>query len=257
MNSHIQKVIELPVELTDYEFHPTKFRVGATGYYFLDDVNRQIAFLSNNGNIIFAGGYGIENDAFIDPIDILTFKLRIFILDKSENKLIDFDHKLNYLHTHEFDPIYPEFSGIDDWGNIFLLSEQEQKIFKTNILTQNLEEFIDLSLWNNVYDCITDIHIAVDGSIGILANCNESALVFNRLGRLENEFLIENTNSNFIIKLLNEWFIINNEQQILSIRNNEKVNLQTKGTVLDVDQKDGSLYILSSDKIWIVDVSME
>ena len=257
MNIYLQKVIDLPVSITDDEFHPTNFCVSTTGYYFLDSVSRQVAFLSNDNDIIFAGGYGIDNDAFIDPIEILNSKLRAWIIDRTENKLIEFDHKLNYLRTIEFDQIYPEFSGIDDWGNILLQSEQEQKILKANPPIQNFDDFIDLSMWNDVNNCVKDVHVASDGSIGILSACNKSINVFNRLGKLQNKFLIENTDGKFLINLSNEWFVINNEGQITSIILSEKVNLPIEQPILDVAQMDGSLYILLLDKIWVVDVSME
>ena len=256
INFNIIKIIDLPDNITNNEFHPTNFCVSATGFYFLDSANRQVAFLSNEGDVVFAGGYGIDDDAFIDPIEILSSKLRVWIVDRTENKLIEFDHKLNYLRSIDFDPIYPEFSGIDDWGNILLQSEQEQKILKANPPIQNFDEFIDLSMWNDVHNCIKDVHVASDGSIGIMT-CNKSVNLFNRLGKLENKFLIDNTDDRFLIKLSNEWFVINTEGQITTIRDNEKVNLPMKQTILDVAQMDNSLYILLSDKILVVDVSME
>lgn len=254
---YIAKVIELPANFTDSEFHPTKFCVNATGLYFLDNTNRQAAFLSNYGNIVFAGGYGLGNDAFIDPIEILNSKLRVWIVDRTENKLIEFDHKLNFLRTVEFEQIYPEFSGIDAWGNIMLQSDQEQMIFKANPPIQNFEDFIDLSLWQADNNCITDFHVASDGSIGILTDYNDSVHLFNRLGKLENKFHIENTDGRFLIKLSDEWFVINKEGQITSVRYNERVNLPLEQTILDVAQMGSRLYILLPDQIWVVDVSME
>jgi hypothetical protein len=254
---NIIKIIDLPVSITNNEFRPTNFCVSTTGYYILDSANRQVAFLSNDNDIVFAGGYGIDIDAFIDPIEILSSKLLVWIVDRTENKLIEFDHKLNYLRTIEFDQIYPEFSGIDDWENILLQSDQEQMILKAIPPIQDFEEFIDLSQWNDVHDCITDIHVALDGSIGILTNCSKSVHVFNRLGNLENNFKIENSNGRFLIKLADEWFVINSEGQITAVRYNEKTNYFVGQTILDVVQMDDKLYILLADKIWVVNVSME
>ena len=179
ININIIKVVELPDNITSNGFNPTIFCVNTTGFYFLDTENRQVAFLSNEGDVVFAGGYGIDDDAFIDPIDILSSKLRVWIVDRTENKLIEFDHKLNYLHITDFNQIYPENSGIDDWGNILLQSKQEQKILKANPPIQNFDEFIDLSMWNNLTNCITDFHVAYDGSIGIMTNCNNSVNIYN------------------------------------------------------------------------------
>ncbi len=257
INFNILKIIDLPVSIADNEFQSTNFSVSPTGFYILDNVNRQVAFLSNDESVIYAGGYGIDNDAFIDPIEIFSYNLRVWIVDRTENKLIEFDHKLNYLRTIEFDQIYPEFSGIDDWGNILLESKQEQMVLIAYPPIGNFENFIDLSIWNDANNCVTDFYVASDGSMGILTNCNNSINIFNRLGKLENKFPIENTNGKFLIKLLDDWFVINNEGQITSIRYNEKVNIPVEQTILDIDQMDGSLYILLVDKILVVDVAME
>ena len=257
INIDLIKIINLADININNEFQSTNLSVSPTGFYLLDSENRQVAYLSNEGSVIFAGGYGIDNDAFIDPIEILSSQLRVWIVDRTENKLIEFDHKLNYLRTTEFDQIYPEFSGVDDWGNMLLLSEQEQKIFNSTIPIENFNDFIDLSIWNDLNNCIADMYVALDGTIGILSNCNNSVQLFNRLGQLEKKIPSENTDSVFLIKLSDKWFVISTDGQITSIRYNEKVKLPTEQAILDIAQMDGKLYILFSDKIWVVDVSME
>ena len=253
----ITRIIDLPSEFSQNDFQPSKLSVSHTGLYFLDTENRQVAFSSNDGVVVFAGGYGIDNDAFIDPIEILSSKLRVIVIDRTENKLIEFDHKLNYLRTIEFDLIYPEFSGIDDWGNVLLQSEQEQKIFVGNFSLENFDEFVDLSIYKDISSCISDVHVASDGTIGFLSNCNKSVQIFNRLGNLGNKYHLENSNGISLIQIQNEWFLIDSHNQIISIRKNEKADLPIDLDILDVVELDGSLYILSSNKIWVVDVSME
>jgi len=257
INVSLHEVIDLPAKIVNNGFQPTNLSVSHTGLYFLDSVSRQVAFLSNEGVVVFAGGYGMDNDAFIDPIEILSSKLQVWIVDRTENKFIEFDYKLNYLRTIEFDNIYPEFCGIDDWGNVLLLSEQEQKILKANPPIQNFQDFIDISIWNDINACISNLHVSSDGTVGILSNCNNSVHLFNRLGKLENIFHLEKNDSKYLIKLSDSWFVINSVGQITSIQQNEKVAISIEQTILDVAQLDGSLYILVSDKIWVVDVSME
>ena len=254
---NITKIIDLPSEFSQNNFQPSKLSISHTGLYFLDTENRQVAFSSVDGVVVFAGGYGTDNDAFIDPIEILSSRLRTTVIDRTENKLIEFDHKLNYLRTIEFDQIYPEFSGIGDWGNVLLLSGQEQKVFVSNLSFENFDEFIDLSIYKNINSCISDVHVATDGTVGILSNCNKAVYIFSRLGKLQNKFPVENSEGRYLIKLLNEWYVINIHRQIASVRDNEIVDLPIACNILDVAQLDNGLYILSSEKIWVVDVSRE
>ena len=72
INININQVIDLPLELIENNFQPTNLSASATGFYFLDKENRQVAFLSSDENIIYSGGYGTDYDAFIDPVDILS-----------------------------------------------------------------------------------------------------------------------------------------------------------------------------------------
>ncbi|NHZ86286.1 MAG: hypothetical protein GWP19_10450, partial [Planctomycetia bacterium] len=92
INFNIIKIIDLPVSIADNEFQSTNFSVSPTGFYLLDNINRQVAFLSNDDSVIYAGGYGVDNDAFIDPIEIFSYNLRVWVVDRTENKLIEFDH---------------------------------------------------------------------------------------------------------------------------------------------------------------------
>ena len=254
---NVNQVIDFPFELTENGFHPTNLNVGATGFYFLDKENRQIAFLSSDEDLVFSGGYGTDYDAFIDPIEILSSKLNVWIVDRTENKVTEFDHKLNYLRTIEYDEIYPDFCGIDDWGNMLLQSELEQKIVKSNLPIENFTDFIDLSLWQEISNCILDMHVSSDGSVGLLTSCSEYVYIFNRLGNLDKRYPFKKSNGKWIIKLNNKWYIINENGQFWSIQNNESMNFSVEESILDITQLGNSLYLLFSDKIWMVDVSMD
>ncbi len=217
-NSKLKKVIEFPEQFSKANLHPTNISISPTGIYFLDSVSRQVAFLPNTGDVVLAGGYGTDNDAFIDPIEILSSKLRVWIVDRTENNLIEFDHKLNFLRSIRYDRIYPDFGGIDNWGNILLQSAQEQIIFKSTPPFKNFDEFIDLSRLNNINSCISDVHVAYDGTVGIFSNCKNSIHMFNRLGKLENKYYLKNTDGIFLIKSLENWLMVNTYGEIVSIR---------------------------------------
>ena len=254
---NIIKIIDLPLELTNNEFQPTNLSVSTTGYYFLDKVNRQIVFLSNNEDIIYSGGYGTDYDAFIDPIEILSSKLNVWVVDRTENKVTEFDHKLNYLRTIEYDEIYPDFCGIDDWGNMLLQSELEQKIVKSNLPIENFTDFIDLSLWQEINNCILDMHVSSDGSIGLLTSCSKYVYIFNRLGNLDKKYPFEKLNGKWIIKISEKWYVISENGHFWSIQDNESTKISVEGSIIDIAQLGDSLYLLFSDKIWVVDVSMD
>lgn len=250
-------VIDLPTDFFENDFHPTKFDVSTTGKYFLDIENRQITFESNDGNIIYSGGYGTDFDAFIDPIDILTSKLGIWIVDGTENKIISFDHRLNYLQTIEFDAIYPDFCGIDDWGNIYLYSEIEQKIFRISNNRSDLEEFIDLSIYDEIGNCISYLHVSEDGSSAIIDDCINTISTFNRLGRINKIYHLSENRIRFVFKSKSNWNYITNDNKIYNLNDRDSIDLTIDQKIIDVSIKNNLLYILSTDKIWVVNAIVE
>ena len=255
--NNVVQIIDIPSDFAENEFYPTKFNVNTTGIYFLDSESRQIAFVSKNEEVIYSGGYGVVNDAFIDPIDIISSKLRIFVIDRTENTILEFDHRLNYLGSKEIAPIYPEYGGIDDWGNIYLYSEQEQSILQSQISQSKFIEHIDLSLWYEINNCVKDIYFAQDGSIGILSNCSKFIYVFNRLGKLQNNFLIHDIETNNIVKIGHEWITISYNGDFINLSTGEIVDLDLEEPILDIAQSEDLFYLLFSNKIWVVDVSVE
>lgn len=247
------KTIDFPTGFKVNEFHPSKISVSNTGIYFLDTDSRRIAFLASDNKITYSGGYGIEFDAFIDPIDILTSKLGVWIIDGTQNKLISFDSRLNYLQTIEFDEIYPELCGVDDWGNILLYSRLTDKIYKINNIDAELNEFIDLSIYQDISPSITDLVVTDDGSIGLLST--KSIYIFNRLGRVGVIYNIAN-NYRYIYKSNLNWFAIDQNNKIINFKG-EDIDLQINEPILDIYQKGKQIFFLLPDKIRVVNAVVE
>ena len=247
-------LLNLKLQFHDYEVTPNKFCVNNTGIYFLDTYNRQISFLGNDNSIKYSGGYGITGDAFIDPIDILSSKLNVWIVDGTENKLIVFDHKLNYLETVEFKDIYPIASAIDDWGNILLYSELEDKIYKIENTTFELNQFIDLNIYNFSGLSPKYLHCAKDGSIGVLYE--QSLVIFNRLGQLKKSFPANN-DYHFIFKKGFGWFAIDQSNFIINLISSKKDKIAVEKTIMDIHQDDDRLYFLVEDQIYMINVDPE
>jgi len=249
-----QVSIDLPANFSEIDFTPAKLSVSNAGIYVLDIENRQIAFIANDGGVLYSGGYGIENDAFIDPIDILTSKLGVWIVDGSENNLISFDHKLNYLYTIEFDEIYPNLCGIDDWGNIYLLSSLEEKIYKIDNINPTLNEFIDLTIYSSDIENAKDIFISENGTITLLTE--KFIFNFNRLGRLFSKIEIDD-NFNFAYQIKNDLILIEDNNQLFNLNENEKTQIPVDHKILDIFIHNTKLYFLLENKIRVVNAKLE
>ncbi len=248
------ELLNLKLQFNDVEVAANKICVNNAGIYLLDTDNRQVAFFGNDNSIKYSGGYGTTGDAFIDPIDILSSKLNVWIVDGTENKLIAFDHKLNYLETIGFSDIYPSATTIDDWGNILLYSELEDKIYKIDNTTFELNQFIDLSIYNFSRLSPKYLYSAKDGSIGVVYE--QSVVIFNRLGQLEKSFPA-NSDYNFIFKKGVEWFAIDQFNFIINLISGKKDKIAIEKTIMDIHQPDNLLYLLIEDQIYTINVGLE
>lgn len=248
------KIIDISAHLSDISFNADKIKVNNTGYYLLDSDERQIMFIDNNNESHIAGGYGTTEESFIDPIEILTSKLNVYIVDGTENSIIVYDHKLNYLTSIHFEDIYPLFSGIDDWGNIYLYSGIENKIYKLIEGGSIIKDFIDLAIYNINEKTVIDFYVGGNGRIAILTD--KSITIFNRLGNVELE-LPANKKINFIFKQSNNWYGIDDYNNIINLKYNDLIQSLIDEDIIDIDYFNGRLYFLLKNQIWIVDVELE
>lgn len=247
-------VINLKPIMDEYDFQPKQLCANNTGIYLLDMDYRQILFIANDNTIKHAGGYGITDEAFIDPIDILTSKLNVWVVDATGNRLIAFDHKLNYLNTVDFNEIYPTLSTIDDWGNILLFSQLENAIYKFDNSSLKLNQFIDMSIYYNSDLSPVDIYSAENGEIGILYP--GSVLIFNRLGRSVKHVSIVGINR-FLTNIDNIWYVIDQENELVSLNDNQDQFNLSEQVVSDIYQNEEQLFILVEDKISVINVQAE
>lgn len=247
------KIVDIRTVLGDYSINVNKLEVSNTGYYLLDSEERQIVFINNENELTIAGGYGTTEDSFIDPIDILASKLKVYIVDGTENNIVVYDHKLNYLTSKSFNEIYPTLCGIDDWENIYLYSEIENKIFKWAETAYEISAFIDLSNYNINEKSVNHVFVTKSGEIAILTD--ESISVFNRLGNIITVIPVNQQFENIFKRSLYWYgFDYNN---IINLRYNEKLLTVATEKIIDLDYFNDRLYILLENEIRIVDVELE
>jgi hypothetical protein len=235
-------------------FNANKFCVNNTGCYLLDTNDRQLLFIDNDYNTKYSGGYGLAGDAFINPIDILTSNLNVYVVDGTENKIISFDHKLNYISTIVYIEIYPTICTIDDWGNILLYSQLDNKIYKVDYPSYSISEFIDLTLYAKSDLEPIEIYVASDGSIGLLYD--GSVLLFNRLGQFK-RLILTAESYNAILKIKDIWFAIDKSNSMINILDDQEYKYLPTKNIIDLFHLNNRLYLLYKDKISIIDVETD
>ncbi|MFL3027981.1 MAG: hypothetical protein ACJZ1O_06800 [Candidatus Neomarinimicrobiota bacterium] len=210
-----------PTKLEKQQFSIDKIIKGHGGWTFYIDLDsRMVASKSSVGGFYFTGGFGDSYNSFIDPIGFSISNLDFYIFDKSQNKVFRFDYSLNLINSLDLSTDFDRSSilvddfEIDNWGNYYLFSKNNNAIIRGNISGIDPLIFIDLDQQIIDKDCCEKIKINSVGDIALLYPCSKQLVIFNRLGRLKYKlkFLIDDVMTFTDIK--DSWAVFNNQGKI-------------------------------------------
>ena len=250
----------LPAALEKQQFSIDKIIKGHGGWTFYIDLDsRLIASQSSAGSFYFTGGFGDNYNSFIDPIGFRISNLDFYIFDKSQNRVFRFDYSLNLINSldlsHNFNRpnILVDDFEIDNWGNYYLLSKNNNAIFRGNFSGIDPLVFIDLDQQIIDKDCCDKIKITSNGDIALLYSCSKQLVIFNRLGRLKYKlkFLMDDPVAFTYMK--DSWALISNrgELEIInkSITKQFSIPLIDNEYLIDITNYDFKLSCLTSQRI--------
>lgn len=251
----LDKLIPFPGSFQSRNFAPDKIAVGGSGnIYLLDKSSRQIAVLTADGDVRFAGGFGNTQDAFFDPIGLSVYNLDVWVADRSENRFIVYDSRLNFIRVEEHDRFYPELMAVDPWGNIFVYSSLTHSILRKSQSGWDSLPFIDLNTQTSISDCIEDMGISSDGEIGLLDTCEHNAILFNRLGRLIFTYPVAVADARYLVPANASWLAINKQGNGQELPGGDAFQLETETEILDIGYWKDRVYVLTFRQIFVLRV---
>ena len=214
------EVFQFPSEFQAQEFSPDIITTGPGEWFFyLDSKSRMLAARSPAGNFLFAGGFGIDYDAFYDPVGLTVSNLDLFVCDRSEKRILRYDYKLNYTGSIGLDP-YQDGSGVyidkistDPWGYYYLYSADDHLIRRGNVSGIDRLPFLDLNQQTIDKVCLESMVIVPNGDIGLLFSCTGEVVIFNRLGRIKTKLMVAIPAPSKLQYVENKWIVVNAEGQ--------------------------------------------
>ena len=230
--------------------------------FYLDNKARRLAARSPAGNILFAGGFGNDYDAFIDPVGITVSNLDLIVCDRSEKRILRYDYKLNYTGSISLDP-YLDGSGVyidnistDSWGYYYLYSSDDHLIRRGNASGIDQLPFLDLNQQAIGGVCLESMVIIPNGDIGILFSCKDEVVIFNRLGRIKSKLTATISDPSKLQYVENKWIVINTEGQGQILDHLEKsefsIPIRADEKLLDCAVNNQSLICLTNLRMLVV-----
>ena len=173
------------------------------------------------------------------------------IIDQSNNQIFILDNDLNLLSIDILDlEIYPNVAAIDLWGKINLYSKRLNGIFlyEKDIESRALINFDQIPKFGN---CVLDIEISTNGSIGVL-DCDGEVYIFNMFGKFQYSYSLSIKNPRFILPYKENWLVFQENGIGLNINNRTNVYLpETKLKLRDITIRENKIAALYDSYILV------
>lgn len=134
----------------------SSFSINPIGYFYVADaVTNEIHKLDLQGKEVkYIGGYGWDQSAFDDPVDVFSTTLNVYVSDRNNHRIQIFDKDLNFIaavqargdqsqntnnsntNTDSDGNItfgYPTCSAVSAQGDMYILDSENKRILKFNI----------------------------------------------------------------------------------------------------------------------------
>jgi len=127
--------------LTEFgEFsNASSFTIASNGILYVSDVNKnEISSFDTLGNKLKdVGGFGWQSGLFDQPVDIFANPLAVYVADKNNHRIQQFDRNLNFISSlstrnDDFEKSfgYPLSVAVSNQGDLFILDGENTRVIK-------------------------------------------------------------------------------------------------------------------------------
>jgi len=198
----------------------SSFSISSAGFIYVSDIGSdEIYKLDTLGNMEKEiGGYGWDEEAFDDPVDVFATPLNVYVSDKNNHRIQRFDKDLNFisqLSARENAPLneqfgYPLGCVTSSQGDLFILDSENKRIIKFDLFGNFIQNFGGYEAGE--YMLNSPERLAISGNNNIYVLDRDDIKIFDQFGNGAAVFPAETKLNN--IKIIFSNLTINNEDEI-------------------------------------------
>ncbi len=230
--------------------------------YVIDARSSEIIKIDTLGNQLkTAGGFGWKSGVFDFPCDIFSTPLNVYVTDKNNHRIQQFDKDLNYISelngknsaTQKEEFRYPvSFVNLPS-GDLFVLDSENKRVIKYDALHNYNTAFGDFNWGRYSLNMPKKIRLYDDDKIAVLDGQN--LVVFDLYGNGINIIALPDSIVDFSFK--NKILFLNSAAAIYFRISPEAPFKQLQmpaltGDIVSVEINNSTLYALTSTKIYIL-----
>jgi DNA-binding beta-propeller fold protein YncE len=241
------------------------FYINSAGFIFVTDLNEHKVYkLDTLGNVLKeTGGYGWNEEAFDEPVDIYATPLNVYVTDKNNHRVQWFDKDLNFIsllqtrnnRNEEVRFGYPLSAAVSGQGDLYILDQENNRILKFDLFGNFITEFGGLDAGK--FRISKPVEFAVlDNTTYVLDTRGRRVVVFDQFGNGLNTIKLDNRMDN--ISASEGVVLLSSKSEIyrLDIAVGEliKINIDnpSKEDIRDVYLFHKNLFILTPKRIIIL-----
>ncbi len=246
----------------------SSFYINPTGIIFVTDAGKDnIVQLDTLGKVIYSiGGYGWQESSFDNPVDVFADALKVFVSDKNNNRIQQFDKNLNFIseiktkdskvEDEQFG--YPLSAVMSNQGDIFILDSENSRIVKFNIFGDFIQNFGGYDYGN--YSLQKPKQLAVSMSNNLFVIDGNEIKIYdpygNGIGKINSEEKFRSIRiifSKMILTTTGKIYSSDLKSSQLKIKEIELSGFDDLPEIISALQFKERLYVLTEKKILIFD----
>jgi hypothetical protein len=241
----------------------SSFSYVTTGFFYVAcEGSETVVKIDTNGNeTASVGGYGWEQSAFDDPVDVFATPLKVYVADKNNNRIQVFDRFLNYQFEikDEATTVFPQSVAVSDQGDVFILDSDNLRILKFDMFGNFIDEIGTIT--SGKFTFVEPKKLAISQNNDLFVLDKKRILIFDLFGNGKQIYTLPFEAEN--INIFGKIITVNGLYEIISIDlRTGKTNLLNKiskhlGADFIVDSViiRKKLYVLTQSQILVFKIS--
>lgn len=245
----------------------SSFTISSGGIIYVTDLNRnEISSFDTLGNKLKdVGGFGWQSGLFDQPVDIFANPLVVYVADKNNHRIQQFDRNLNFIsslssRSEDFESNFgfPLSLAVSNQGDLFILDGENKRVIKFDMFGNFLTSFGGIDGGN--FKLKKPSSLSVDSKGLVFVSDDKTLNIFDSFGNGLNK-----VNFNHQIKsiriIFNDYVIVTKNSIQKLIIENESLKIEPV-EILDVKFSEiksalifnHKLYLLSFNKIKVLSI---
>jgi len=235
----------------------SSFTISSSGIIYVTDLNKnEISSFDTLGNKLKdVGGFGWQSGLFDQPVDIFANPLAVYIADKNNHRIQQFDRNLNFIsslssRSEDFESNFgfPLSLAVSNQGDLFILDGENTRVIKFDMFGNFLTSFGGIDGGN--FNLKNPSSLSVDSKGLVFVSDDKTLNIFDSFGNGLNK-----VNFNHQIKsiriVFNDYVIVTKNSIQKLIIENESLKIEPV-EVLDVKFSEIKSALIFNNKIYLL-----